>query len=140
MKKNECRKLIVLFSHFLTERQKEEIFNVFNITQIIDPPDRVRETMRNIPPVLESIKDSLSFIIDWLKINLSPQDYVLIQGEFGATFLLVDAAFKLGGIPVYSTTKRIHKETREHEQVHIEKIFEHERFRVYERYEGEGDL
>ena len=61
-------------------------------------------------------------------------DFVLIQGDFGAVYLMVNFAFSLGLIPVYATTERIVVEKRMQDNtVKSERIFKHKMFRRYEK-------
>ena len=73
-------------------------------------------------------------VVFWLEKNASPKDIFVIQGEFGSTFTLVDFALKKGLIPLYATTRRIAKETRNGETVHREYIFEHVCFKKYDYF------
>ena len=66
--------------------------------------------------------------------NASPKDIFVIQGEFGSTFTLVDFALKKGLVPLYATTRRIAKETRNGETVHREYVFEHVCFKKYDYF------
>ena len=74
-------------------------------------------------------------VILWLK-NTNKNDVLIVQGEFGSTFMIVDFALKNNLIPLYATTKRIAKENIEGEIVHREYIFEHVCFKEY-KYFGE---
>lgn len=69
------------------------------------PPD-LKSMWQRIPPELSEIDAYLKPIKTWLETEAKKGDYVLIQGDFGACFLMVGFAFKLGLIPIYSTTER----------------------------------
>ena len=61
-------------------------------------------------------------------------DYILIQGDFGACFLMVQFAFEKGFIPIYSTTEREAVETHgEDGSVSLTHRFKH---RIFRRYGG----
>lgn len=134
------KRLLVVFSHKLTEKQENDARATLGVTSFFYPPWEVQKILMDIPAQAASVSEILTPVVAWLNNHLQPKENVLIQGEFGTTFLLVDLVFRKGGIPVYSTTRRYHREAAYGDNVIIEKIFEHERFRVYERYEGEGDL
>ena len=62
----------------------------------------------------------------------SAGDYVLIQGDFGACYLMVNHVLDRECIPVYATTERQAKETRlEDGRVELTHTFQHVRFRQY---------
>ena len=126
------KKLILLFSHNLTTPQKKDAQRSMGITEFVTMPKKLKEKWSNIPPELENITDYLKDIRLWLLDVVSNNDYILIQGDFGATYYFVNWAFKNKLIPVYSTTKRIHKETLlPNESLKIIKTFEHKIYRKY---------
>jgi hypothetical protein len=81
---------------------------------------------------MPAISDYLKPVMQWLEENAAKSDYVLIHGDFGACFILVDFAFKKGLIPIYSTT---HREAVEEQNpdgsVKIVHRFQHQIFRRY---------
>jgi hypothetical protein len=56
-----------------------------------------------------------------------------VQGDFGATFAMIQFAYKLGMLPVYATTQRRAVESRDGDKIVTTRVFEHVRFRIYER-------
>ncbi len=128
------RKLIPIFSHQLTARQKTEIRDSL-AAQVFPFPRNLRQVWANVPAQAEQIGSLVAPIIDWLEQNTVPGDFVLIQGDFGMTFVLVDFCFKNNRIPIYATSERIHREIHEEDGgVTIEKSFRHARFRRYETW------
>lgn len=127
------KNLILLFSHSLTGEQLKDAKHTLGINRIITLPDNLKNIWSNIPPELPVVNDCIYEIKDWLLENANKGDYVLIQGEFGATYLMVNFSFKHGYIPVYATTKRINREKIVGDKVINEKVFKHVRFRFYER-------
>jgi len=126
------KKLIVIFNHTLTERQKEDALCSLGVKQIIFPPDDLSILWRKVPPDLEKLDEYLQPLAGWLTKSAGKSDYVLIQGEFGATFFLVSFVLKQGLLPIYSTTDR--KAIEEHlpdGEVEIKHRFRHVRFRRY---------
>lgn len=129
------KKFIVLMSHDMSEEQKTDVKNFIDISKIVEAPQNIKAIWSNINPkgILDKIE--LSKIINWIEQNSKIDDYILVQGEFGATFYIVDYCFKKGLIPVYATTKRRVTEAREGDKVIINRIFVHEGYRNYIRYE-----
>ena len=128
MKKTFC-----LLNHKLTQKQIDELEKKFNSAQIIYPDENLAKLWAQIPPE-KSNNEVIEFVVLWLKNNASPGDFFIIQGEFGATFTLVDYALKTGLVPLYATTRRVAKEIRREETVYREYVFEHECFKSYEYF------
>ena len=124
-------KFIVLMSHDMSKEQKLDAQNYLDISNIIEAPKDIKSIWANINPVGSLDKSELSKITNWIEQNSNTDDYILIQGEFGATFYIVDYCFKKGLIPVYATTKRRVTETREGDKVITNRIFVHEGYRKY---------
>ncbi|MDE4542897.1 MULTISPECIES: CRISPR-associated protein Csx20 [unclassified Thermoanaerobacterium] len=129
------RKIFLVFSHQLTKGQMEDAYSTFGVDEFIYLPDDLKKVWTSIPPEEESIRLYVDRIAEWIKQNSKKGDYVLIQGDFGATFLLVDFCFESGLIPVYSTTARDADERAFNDgTVKVQRIFRHVRFRKYERW------
>ena len=126
------KKLILLFSHKLTNVQIQDAKNNRNITEYVSMPKDLQKQWSNIPPDLENITEYLTNIRLWLHDIAEVNDYILIQGDFGATYYFVNWAFQNKLIPIYSTTKRIHKEKEMSDgSIEIQKSFQHQMFRKY---------
>ena len=69
-------------------------------------------------------------VTDWLS-SANQNDVLIVQGEFGSTFMIVDYALRKNLIPVHAVTKRVAQETREGEVVKRQYVFEHVCFRKY---------
>jgi hypothetical protein len=126
-----------LLNHQLTENQIAELKKDFTVKDIIYPPQDVSLLWRSIPPDVDITKELLEPFTSWLKAA-KPGDILVVQGEFGSTFALVDFALKTRLVPIHSTTKRIASETRDGEIVRRSYIFQHVRFRRYEYFRGGG--
>ncbi len=125
------KKMFLLFSHKLTEKQKEDATKVFNIDEFVYLPDNLQKLWSNVPAELENlVKYSLEFR-NFLKYNAKNGDVVLIQGDFGLTCIMVEFAKKIGLTPVYSTTERIVTEKIVDGKVEKTSKFGHVRFRKY---------
>lgn len=121
-------KIFCLMNHVLTKKQIEELTIVYKIEEIVYPDDTLSTLWAQVNSINE--KDVLICTISWLK-SAENGDYLIIQGEFGLTFTLVDYALKKNLIPIYATSKRIATESRVGETVHREYIFEHICFKKY---------
>jgi len=84
------------------------------------------------PRSLSKISDYLNPVKDWLAGQARKNDHVLIQGDFGACFIMVNFAFETGLIPIYSTTQReAVEEHKEDGTVNLSHQFRHRIFRRY---------
>lgn len=125
--------LILLFNHTLTNIQATDARQSLGVDQIVSPPEAILRTWAQVPADTEDLNDFLQPVMDWLEATAVTNDFVLIQGEYGATCLAVKQALRLGLIPVYSTTKRQAVEKHLPDgQVKIGHIFSHVRYRKYE--------
>lgn len=105
-KEEKIRQMILIFSHKLTEIQvKDAKFNL-KVKKFIYLSDELQNIWSNIDPHEECIKDKLRGIFKWIEKNANRGDYVLIHGDLGATYQLVEYCKAKGLRPIYSTTKR----------------------------------
>lgn len=131
--RNFMAKAYCLLNHQLTDNQMIELKEKYNISQIIYPTEKLSKKWVQIPTT-ENIDMSIIFeIVDWL-FDAEKKDVLIIQGEFGSTFMVVDYALKHDLIPLYAVTTRIAQENRDGEIVKRQYIFEHVCFRKYEYY------
>ncbi|MDY6861727.1 MAG: CRISPR-associated protein Csx20 [Thermodesulfobacteriota bacterium] len=100
------RSLFLIFNHEVTEAQKKDAGNSLDIGRVVHLPDELKQLWQQIPSDLDSIGSYLVPLKNWLVQKSIKGDYVLIQGDFGACYLMVNLAFDLGLIPIYSTTQR----------------------------------
>lgn len=128
------KKLIVLMSHDMTELQISDAYKTFNIEKIIEADKNIKEIWANINPVSSLDLIKLDTVINWIEEVSDKYDYILVQGEFGATFYIVDYCFKNDLIPIYATSKRKVEEYRNGEEIITNRVFLHQGFRNYERY------
>jgi len=127
------KKLIVIFNHTLTARQIEDAYGSLGVGDIILPPDDLADLWQQVPSGLEKLDEYLQPLAGWLTKIAIESDYVLIQGEFGATFYLVFFALKHRFVPIYSTTRReALEEYLPGGEVEVKHRFRHVRFRKYQ--------
>lgn len=124
-------RVFCLMNHSLTQKQIAELTDVYKCKEIVYPEETISSLWSQVNSTNE--KDVIQSVIFWLKAA-KDGDYLIIQGEFGLTFTLVDYALKEKLIPIYATSKRIAKESRVGETVHREYIFEHICFKKYEYF------
>ena len=109
----EAGKMFLIFSHKLTDIQTADAKSGLGVEKFIYLPNELQSIWSNIDPHAEYIDDKLKGIIKWIDKNANKNDYVLIQGDFGATYQLVEYCKAKGLRPIYSTTEREAVETRE---------------------------
>jgi hypothetical protein len=128
--------LFCIMNHELTAEQLTEARKRFGIETVHELPADLKRYWENVPPEGELMTEELRQLLVWLDTNVQPGDYIIIQGEYGASWLIVDFCFTRGFIPIYATSKRESREQR----IGIEKkikmhIFRHVQFRKYQRWE-----
>lgn len=125
-------RVFLFFNHTLTEDQREALSRELTVTKIVLPPEELRSLWAAIPPESTTLKDILIPVCLWLENEAAPGDYILIQGDFGACYLLVQHAVQHGLIPIYSTTERqAQEEHMQNGSVRLQHQFKHIRFRIY---------
>ncbi len=128
------KRLFLIFNHNLTDLQRRDAEINLDIDRIVDLPEHLKAVWRQVPPDVETIDVAIVPVADWLRENSRPGDYVLIQGDFGAVYQMVNIAFDLKLVPVYSTTAREATETLGPDgDIELTHRFRHVQFRSYRR-------
>jgi hypothetical protein len=124
--------MLVLFNHTLSDEQVRQARELWNVIDFIHPPDDVSLGWSSIPPDIDGLRPLLSNVFAWLEDTASRGDILLVQGEFGAVFLVVRYAISMGVRAVYATTERRVREKRLSDGT-VETVheFRHVRFREY---------
>ena len=130
--KEERHTMLLLFSHRLTPEQEEDARKNLHIDTFIPLPPDLQQKFSNIPADAQSILPYLDDFKDFIQKRSRPGDYILIQGDFGVVCALVRFAWKIGRIPVYSTTEREGMEKITSRGIEKISLFKHVRFRQYE--------
>ena len=126
--------LFLLFNHQFTPAQESDARAALGVENIVGLPPDLRELWSNIPPGEPDIKSYLEPVKKWLRSQSQKGDCVLIQGDFGACYLLVNFAFERNLVPVYSTTQRtVVEEGQPSGAVKLTHHFQHQIFRRYGR-------
>ncbi|MDK9694571.1 MAG: CRISPR-associated protein Csx20 [Sulfurimonas sp.] len=126
------QKLHLLFNHTLTPEQLSDAKVSLSCDIIIALPQELQELWSSVPPDLKSLKEYLNPIKEHLGATVIKDDFVLVQGDFGATCIMVNFVKELGAKPVYATTSRDVVEAKEGDKVIKKSIFRHKQFREYE--------
>lgn len=110
----------------------EDARRSLEVETFILPPEPIQALWRQVPPEPNSLGGYLEPVSRWLAANADRGDLVLIQGEFGATYLMVRFAMENHLIPIYSTTERHAVEEHQPDgSVRLTHSFRHCRFRKY---------
>lgn len=125
------KKIILLFSHKLSDAQKNELSNFWHVESFVYLPDELQKIWSNISPDLESLYEIVNPIKEFLKEHADEKDLVLVQGDFGACYTMVNYAKSLKLVAIYATTKRDVIEEIVDGKSMKKSIFEHGRFREY---------
>ena len=104
------KKMFLLFSHSLTPSQIEDAKSNLGIEKFVYLPEDLQLLWSDIPSDLESLKEYLSLFRNFLVENSDFEDVVLIQGDFGAVYQMINFSKDLGLKAVYATTKRVIEE------------------------------
>jgi len=124
--------LFLIFNHEITPVQESDARSSLGVQRIVDLPQDLKELWRQVPPDLTEIGGYLAPLKTWLKSQGVKNDFVLIQGDFGACYIMVNFAFDIGLIPVYSTTERdATEEYGKDGSVRLTHQFKHKAFRKY---------
>jgi len=125
-------KVFVIMSHPLSVEQEGELHTRFAPEEILFLPESLKSTWTSIPSLGPWNPEWIEDILTWLKGEMVPGDIAIVQGEYGATFFLVNWLKERGIDSYYATTERQAIETiREDGSVEMKKIFRHVNFRQY---------
>ena len=126
------KKIVLLFSHQLTPKQEQDIYHSLNVEKKYTLPPALQSIWSQVPTDQELCLNSyLKEIQSFLEQHLSKGDYVLVQGDFGATYSMIQFAKQKGFKPIYSVNPRVAKEYIENGIVKKYSEFEHKFFREY---------
>ncbi|MDI3269912.1 MAG: CRISPR-associated protein Csx20 [Bacillota bacterium] len=125
-------RLLILLSHKLLPEQEADARRTLGVGGCTYLPEDLQTIWSQIDPSVEDLEEDLAPIGRWLEEEGQPGDYVLIQGEYGATVWAIEKARFLAMLPVYSTTRReVEVEETGDGQVVRKSVFRHVRFRPY---------
>ena len=128
----KTKNLLLLFSHQLTEYQIEDAKRSLGIENFIYLPKDLQEQFSNVPEELVSLIGYSEPFKNFIKEHANKGDYILIQGDFGIVYSLINYAKLLKLIPIYATTKREVIEEKKGNTMIKKSKFKHILFRTYE--------
>ncbi len=129
-------RMLLLLNHVLTESQIKDAEKSWNVREFIYPDENIKKTWMKINPDGDEISSQLRKVVDWLDTASESGDLVLVQGEYGAAFYIVDYCFKTGRLPLYATSERKYVEqVLKDGSIERKHIFRHVIFRRYKRWE-----
>ncbi len=125
-------KLYLLFNHTLTPYQVRDAEIYWDITEFVVLPEALQALWGNIPPDKDlNLVMHLKPIVDYFR-KMKYKGYVLVQGDFGGVFYLVNQLQSMGYTPLYATTKRkVVEEKLPDNTIVSKRIFKHVCFRKY---------
>ena len=123
--------MILLFSHNITEEQKEDAKKSWGVEAFVSLPKELQGLWSSVPANLEDINAYLEPFKAFILQDLKHDDVVLVQGDFGSTYAMVSFVKSLGAKAVYATTKRNVVEKESDGKIVKTSVFEHIRFRKY---------
>lgn len=126
----DLARLFLLISHTLSPEQINDARISLGISEIIKFDKELMVKWMNIPPNISDLSEYLAEFREAL-LSCKAGDFVLIQGEFGATYHMVNYAKSIGLKPIYATTAKDSKELIQDGVTKKISIFKHIRFREY---------
>ncbi len=120
--------MFVLLSHNMTEQQCSDAIDDLGITKFETLPTDI---WSQIPAERATVETSLISLKETILTHSNKGDYLFVQGDYGATFNMVQFAKENGFVPVYATSKRKSYEVVDGEKVTTVREFQHVRFRKF---------
>ncbi len=124
--------LHLIFNHQLTAAQISDAKASLGIKKIKYLPKELQEIWANIPAnAALDLEQHLIKLLHYFKAQ-DANAYVLVQGDFGAVYFMVNYLKDLGYKPIYATTERkIIEEKLTNNTIVTKRIFKHVCFRPY---------
>ncbi len=124
--------MYLVFNHRFTTGQEAAARGQLGVGRFAPLPPDLRDLWGQVPPDLPELLPYLAPLRQWLAAQAARGDYVLVQGDFGATYLMVRFCLEQGLIPIYATTRReAREEHRPDGSVRMSHRFQHQMFRQY---------
>lgn len=131
-RERDVAKLYLLFNHQITAAQRNMAKSQLAVSEIHCPPEELQQLWANLPPEATSLSPLLQPVYAWLGSVARGGDFVLVQGDFGACYLVAAYCLARGFVPIYSTTHRCAEEQRlEDGTIRLTHRFSHVIFRQY---------
>lgn len=120
------RKMFLLFNHKLTQEQIQDAIESLNVNNFLYLPENLQQIWSNVTP-----ETDFEEIKKFIKENTSNNDYILIQGEFGASYKMINWSKENYLIPIYSFTTRESIEKTIGSEVTKVSVFRHKKYCYY---------
>jgi hypothetical protein len=122
----------VVLNHQLSPEQREDARRRWGVYEFLTMPPHLAATWANIDPHGALDLDVATAIVDWVRSVAPVGSPVVVQGEAGMTFEVVNRLIVAGYVPVYATSERKVVETVLPDgSTETRRIFEHVQFRAY---------
>lgn len=125
------KRLFLLFSHTLTATQEQDARVSLGVEAFVTLPDELQKLWSNIPPQLSTLDDYLEPLKAYIRNEAREGDVLLIQGDFGGCYEMINFVKSSGLEAVHSTTTRDVVEKTVNGKVEKFSRFEHVIFRKY---------
>ncbi len=126
------KKMLLLFSHKLDNIQKTDAKKSYNVEEFISLPQNLQNIWSTVPTDIVNLSEYLQPLKDFVKQNFKKDDIALIQGDFGASYMMIHFCKNLGLVCVYAKTKREVEEVVVDGTTVKKSIFKHKGYREYE--------
>lgn len=124
------KKAIIVMSHDINEKQKEELINSLGVTEIETLSLDLKQKFSNVQ--IETYTRNLNEILEYLKNNTQPEDILVVQGQAGYQYQIVKQLQQLERICVFAFTERVSKEVVNEDGTTTKtSVFEHKQFIEY---------
>ncbi|KGP75444.1 hypothetical protein JT05_10500 [Desulfosporosinus sp. Tol-M] len=126
-------KMLLLLSHELTDEQRKNARERWNIVSFESMPTTVAQSWGYVPAVGEWNESWLNPVKIWLEEIYESGDIVVVQGEPAATMRMVVWLAERSIPAYYATTKRkvMTEESAQDGSVTSKRVFQHVQFRQY---------
>ena len=99
---NKIPTIIIITNEKLQDEEKNKIIDKYKIKKIKLLPEGTQKKWNEIDTNTDISHKNLNDMKTMIEKNIGEGDYILIQGEPGATFKIVSWAKEEGFIPIYS--------------------------------------
>ena len=92
---NNKTSMILVFSHELTATQTDDAKESLGVFNFIKMPQTLQDKWSNVLPELSDLDEFITDFEKFIKTNMKMGDVVLVQGDFGATYGVVNFCKKM---------------------------------------------
>jgi len=124
------KKLVNVTNHNLSDDQLADAKKNLFLEEVMELPLELKKLWANIPTD-DTIEEHLVPLEEWLEVNTSRKDILVVQGETGATYQLVSFLQLIDRTVVHATTTRESVETVVDGKTIKRSVFKHCMFRQY---------